>query len=112
MPNPSRRKGDRNEYYLRDLHRELGIDCTRHPYSGGLGGILAGDLTIEIPGMAMVGEVKARKQAPKTLVRWLRENDALFIRPDGEPPLVILPWRTWVRLLRAIQEAQVQAPNA
>lgn len=103
MGNPSQRKGRRNEYLLRDLHRGLGVRCIRHPLSGGLGGILAGDLTISLlPGLALVGEVKARREAPRTLVRWLRENDVLFVRPDRSPPLIVLPWRTWEKLLRAL----------
>jgi hypothetical protein len=113
MPKPGR-KGRRNEYYLRDLHRALGIEATRVVCSGSLGNWLPelrGDLRLIVPAVGLlVCEVKARKCLPKTLTKWLAANDALLIRGDRREPLVCLPWRTWVRLLRARQATERTTP--
>jgi hypothetical protein len=49
----------------------------------------------------LVAEVKARANGEgfATLERWLGENDALFLRRDRAEPIVVLPWRVWVRFL-------------
>lgn len=46
--------------------------------------------------------MKARRRAEgfKMIEAWLGENDALFLRRDRADPLVVLPWRTWERLLK------------
>jgi hypothetical protein len=49
----------------------------------------------------MVGEIKARGrgQGFATLSRWLGENDLLILRQDRAEPVIVLPWRSWLRLL-------------
>jgi hypothetical protein len=49
----------------------------------------------------LVAEVKARKNGAgfAVLEGWLGEYDALFLRRDNTDPLVVLPWRTWLRLI-------------
>ncbi len=50
----------------------------------------------------MVSEVKARANGEgfTTLERWLGENDMLFLIRDRAEPLVVLPWRSWQRILK------------
>ena len=40
-----------------------------------------------------------------TLERWLGEHDMLFLRRDRAQPMVLLPWGTYVRLLKGESEA-------
>ncbi len=53
-----------------------------------------------------VAEVKARKNGAgfATLDRWLGEFDVLFLRRNGVDPLVVMPWRTWARLLERVRQ--------
>ena len=87
------------EYYVRDLHRAIGISCDRVPLSGAAGGDYAGDLRI---GGDMVGEVKARSkgQGFATLERWLGKNDVLFLKKDRTDPMVVMTWATYSKLLK------------
>jgi len=52
------------------------------------------DLSIE-------AEVKARANGEgfATLERWLGENDLLFPRRDRAPPLVVMNWEMYIRLM-------------
>jgi len=45
---------------------------------------------------------KARRNGEgfATLARWLGDNDAIFLRENRAAPLVCLPWRPWLRLLK------------
>ena len=49
----------------------------------------------------LVSEVKARANGAgfTTLERWLGTFDALFLIRDRAPPLVVLPWASWARLV-------------
>ena len=49
----------------------------------------------------LVAEVKARANGAgfSTLEKWLGDYDALFLRRNGTEPLVLVPWRTWARIL-------------
>lgn len=38
-----------------------------------------------------------------TLERWLGEYDALFLRRNHTDPMIVLPWRIWVRLLERVR---------
>jgi len=95
----SRRKGGRIERELVNLHRDAGIDAQRVPLSGATGGAFSGDIRVG----ELVGEVKARASGEgfKTLERWLGKQDMLFLRRDRAAPLVVLPWRVYVELMRA-----------
>ncbi len=50
----------------------------------------------------LISEVKARANGEgfTTLERWLGENDVLFLVRDRAQPLVVLPWRSWRRVLK------------
>jgi Holliday junction resolvase len=104
-----RRKGDRVERELVQMHRAIGLHCERVPLSGasryqGNGADI--DIyafgTDEAP---LVAEVKARRDGAgfATLERWLGEYDALFLRRNNADPLVLVPWRMWARLLEQVR---------
>lgn len=107
-------KGTRAERLLASMRQELGIAARRIPFSGSLGGWLdqyRGDVQLLLPILGqLVAEVKARRDAPKVLTRWLATNDLLFIRPDRQDPLVCLPWKTWARILEALQATERRTP--
>lgn len=104
-----RRKGDAVERELVERHRALGIHAERYPLSGasrfrGLGH----DVDIYALGREeapLVAESKARKNGAgfTTLEKWLDEFDVLFLRRNRADPLVVLPWRTWARLLERVR---------
>jgi hypothetical protein len=37
------------------------------------------------------------------LESWLAGYDILFLRRNNADPLVVLPWRTWARLLERVR---------
>jgi Holliday junction resolvase len=99
-----RRKGSRIEREIVHLHTSIGIHAERVPLSGAAGGHFSGDVKIYIDGpdeAPLVTEIKARKNGAGfvTLENWLGENDALFLRRDRAEPIVVIPWRTWCRLV-------------
>ncbi len=98
---PSKRKGNRVEREVGNLHKALGVEASRVPLSGSAGGAFSGDVRVVIDGHELTGEVKARRGGAgfKTLERWLGDNDLLFLRRDRQTPLVVLPWTTYSRLL-------------
>jgi len=104
-----RRKGDRIERQLVQLHLDMGIHCERVPLSGASRYRGSGhDIDVypfgrdEAP---IVGEVKCRKNGAgfAVLDKWLGEFDALFLRRDHAEPTVTLPWRTWAALLARVR---------
>jgi Holliday junction resolvase len=101
-----RRKGDRVERELVELHRGLGIHAERYPLSGASKFRGSGhDLDIYPFGREeppLTGESKARKNGGGfvQLERWLGEYDVLFLKRNNSDPLVVLPWRVWARLLK------------
>jgi len=104
----SKRKGSRIEYEIRDRHIAAGIEAKRVPYSGAVGTLfpkeyphLKGD--VRILNGEFIAEVKARANGTgfKTIERWLGENDMLFLRRDRQSPIVVLPWKVYVRLMES-----------
>jgi Holliday junction resolvase len=104
-----RRKGDRIERELVDLHRALGIHAERYPLSGASRFRGSGhDLDLYIYGKneaPLVAEVKGRKSGAGfvTLEKWLGEYDLLALRRNHADPLLLLPWRTWIALLAKVR---------
>lgn len=100
-----RSKGLRAEREIVALHRELGIRCERVPLSGAAGyQNNSNDVDIYLERLQtgpLVAEVKARKggEGFTMLERWLSTADLLFLRRDRKPPMVLLPWDTYERLL-------------
>lgn len=100
MGKASRNKGQRIERELVHLHVAAGIPAERVPLSGAAGGSFTGDLRIA---GTLRAEVKARGDGSGfvTLERWLGEQDVLFLKRDRQPPLVCMPWATYLALMQA-----------
>jgi hypothetical protein len=51
-------------------------------------------------------EVKARVNgaAFATLEKWLAGYDVLFLRRNRAKPLLLVPWRTWARILGEVRQ--------
>lgn len=106
MSKMQRNKGARIEREIVDRHKELGIKAERVPLSGashyqGNGA----DVDLYVFGAdaaPLVCEVKARANGGGfvTIEAWLADHDALFLRRDRAEPLVVLPWKTWQRLVK------------
>lgn len=101
----SRRKGARVETEIVNRHLGLGVKAEKYPLSGATHYRGSGhDIDVYAFGeeaAPLVAEVKARKAGKgfTQLERWLDEYDLLFLRKDGEPPLVMMPWRVWQLIL-------------
>src|SRR6185369_4140762 len=109
---PSRDKGARYEREIVQWHRDMGLKAERVPLSGASryqGN--AGDVDIYLPERAsfpsttetnppLCCEAKIRARLPKCWRDWLGENDAMFMRDNGGETMVVLPARTWARLVR------------
>jgi Holliday junction resolvase len=104
-----RRKGDRVERELVDRHRAIDVHAERYPLSGASRFRGSGhDVDIYAFGRdqaPLVAEVKARANGAgfTTLERWLAEFDLLFLRRNGADPLLVMPWRVWVELLKRVR---------
>jgi Holliday junction resolvase len=108
-----RRKGDRIEREIVQLHKDLGIHCERYPLSGATRFRGSGhDVDIYALGRdaaPLVAEVKSRKNGAgfTTLENWLREYDVLFLKRNNAHPLIVLPWRIWASLLRGQRDGEL-----
>ncbi len=106
MGKASRDKGARRERQIVALHLDMGVKAERVPLSGAShyrGNGADVDVYALGPDAApMVSEVKARANGEgfATIERWLGEFDALFLIRDRAEPLVVLPWRSWQRILK------------
>jgi hypothetical protein len=108
----SRDKGARTEREIVNLHRKLGIHAERVPLSGGTDYQSNGqDVDIYPWGedaAPLCLQVKAlgTTSGTKSVLGWLSDADALVLRYDAEPgqqvrpPIVVLPWATWERLIK------------
>jgi hypothetical protein len=101
-----RRKGNRVECEIVNAHKDIGVHAERYPLSGASHFRGQGhDLDIYAFGREeapAVAEVKARKEGSgfALLERWLGEYDLLFLKRDRQETLVVLPWRTYERLIK------------
>jgi len=93
MAKMQRSKGARVERLMVQMHHDAGIPCEKVSRSGYTGE----DLMIADE---FRGEVKARKEPMKTALSWLAGRDLLFVKPDREPPMVVMTWDTYVALMR------------
>jgi Holliday junction resolvase len=104
-----RRKGNRVERELVAMHKEIGIQAERYPLSGSSRFRGSGhDIDIYVFGpdeTPLVAESKARRHGAgfKQLEDWLGEFDALFLKRNNAEPLVLIPWRVWVRILGRVR---------
>jgi Holliday junction resolvase len=97
MPTRSQRKGKRIEYLVRNHFRKLGR-CERVPCSGNARAF-KGDLIFIYKGDTYKVEVKSRSDGFKNFYKWLEKVDILVVKADQKPPLVILPFDTFHKLL-------------
>jgi hypothetical protein len=105
MGKASRDKGLRRERQIVELHKAIGISAERVPLSDAQRYQQNGaDVDVYVLGPdqpPLKAEVKGRANGEGfvTLERWLSDADALFLIRDRAPPMVVLPWQTWERLL-------------
>lgn len=105
----SRDKGVRREREIVQLHRTIGVYAERVPLSGGMRYQGNGeDVDVYHAGTdfePFYCQVKGNPRGTKGMVDALGDADALFMRWDAEPgqrvrpPLVLIPWATWEKLL-------------
>ena len=106
MSSPSKRKGSGFELeVVRDTLAE-GVQASKQPLSGALGGKYAGDVQIA----GMICECKRRRKGFTTLYKALEQgggSDALFVRDDNQETLVVLPWATWTQIMGWLRWAEI-----
>jgi|TARA_R100001143_G_C3265796_1_gene89864 hypothetical protein len=79
-----RTKGTRVEREYKNMFKRWGFDCFKTPLSGatGIPG-LTGDLVLTLDSDTKFSiECKARKNPPKVIEGWLKNNDILLIKGD------------------------------
>lgn len=92
------------ENWIRDRHLDNGISCERVPLSGSMGGKYTGDLVIpNIEHPEFVCESKARRNGEgfAVLEKWMGNKDILFIKRNNKDPMVVLPFKLYLSLMRA-----------
>jgi Holliday junction resolvase len=105
MSKAQRDKGARIERELVNLHETMGIHAERYPLSGASRFRGEGhDIDVYAFGVdetPLVAESKARGKGDgfRLLERWLADFDMLFLRRDGDKPLVVLPWETYNEIM-------------
>lgn len=101
-------KGARVEREIAELHARVGVIARRVPLSGAaakrLGPDFGGDLRVWVFGdeqPPLVAEVKARSAGGGFIVleKWLSNHDMLVLKRNHAPPMVVLPWATYARLI-------------
>ena len=106
MSSPSKRKGSGFELEVVRDHQALGVQSSKQPLSGALGGKYAGDVQIA----GIICECKRRRKGFTTLYKALEQgggSDALFVRDDNRETLVVLPWETWVQVIGWLDWAKI-----
>jgi len=104
-----RRVGNVCEREVVDRHLGLGIKAERYPLSGASHFRGSGhDVDLYVFGAdaaPLVAEVKKRKSGAgfTQLERWLGDYDLLVLRRNHADPMIVLPWRTWARLLERVR---------
>src|SRR5690606_38300400 len=96
MGKRSRDKGARAEREFAKL-----ISGERVPLSGAAGGSYTGDVV----GLGLRWEVKRRADGFRSLYDWLEGKDALAVRADRRPWLVVMPLETLLEIVEARSES-------
>jgi len=91
-----RRKGVEAE---REFAKLIGGE--RVPLSGAAGGSYTGDVV----GLGLRWEVKRRADGFRSLYDWLEGKDALAVRADRRPWLVVMPLETLLEIIEAKEAA-------
>ena len=103
MSRRSTRKGARVEREMVNMLRAAGIQAERVPLSGSCGGSFTGDLIID---GRYTAEVKARGNGGGFMLidRWLEDRDVLIVKRDRRPPLVVLEFDAYTRMIQGESE--------
>ena len=100
MSSRSKRKGSGYELEVVRDHLALGVQASKMPLSGALGGKYSGDVQVA----GLIGECKRRRKGFSSLYKAIDQGkqpaDILFVRDDHQKTLVVLPWSTWVKFLK------------
>jgi len=86
----SREKGMRAERQIVELFRQVGLEAYRVPLSGISAGFKS-DVEVRIGSQRLRFESKVRAKEFGLLYRWLTGSDALVVKADRKPMLVVLP---------------------
>ena len=86
----SREKGMRAERQIVELFRQVGLKAYRVPLSGISAGFKS-DVEVRIGSQRLRFESKVRAKEFGLLYRWLTGSDALVVKADRKPMLVVLP---------------------
>ena len=92
-------KGRRLEQLVAQLFVDMGWKARRQPGSGRFDGFPHDVSAVHPEHGTHIIECKARKDAPKTLERWLGQGDILVVRADRDEPVVYMRWRTFKGLV-------------
>lgn len=106
--NAPKAKGRRAEHAIVKLHTDLGVEASRVPLSGVLGGVFSDDVDLPYG----KGEVKARASGSgwKTLAKWMKACPVMFLKEDRKPPLVVLTWPAYADMVQRAYGATVEVP--
>lgn len=97
MGKSQRDKGYRTENNVRLKAISHELEAYRVPLSGGAS--IKGDVVVKGKGDEWVLEVKCRASGFKQIYDWLADNDALVIKADNKPELVVLDMGDFFDLL-------------
>ena len=104
MGKSQRDKGYRTENNVRKKALDHGLEGSyRVPLSGG--GSIKGDVIVKGKG-DWVLEIKCRATGFKQIYDWLGDNDALVIKADNKPELVVLDMGDFFDLLAGKHDGQ------
>lgn len=107
MGKASRDKGNRCERGFVHLMAEQGIGAERVPLSGACGGSHSGDVKLWTVWREWLFEGKSRRNGFKQIYEWLSppEIDALFLKADRQPYLVVMTAEKFAELIREAEGA-------
>ena len=108
MPNSSRDKGARAERYIVETFRAVGLEAYRIRLSGASSGF-KNDVELRLGNRTLRLESKARSQRMALIYKWLQGSDALVIKADRKPALLVMNLEEFAILLGQNQ-SQTEKP--
>ena len=98
-----RAKGMRSERQIVAMHIRAGVPASKVPLSGSVGGEFSGDVRVGVGDKQLLAEVKARSKGQQFVMinKWLANNDLLFCKADHRDPIVVMPQKTYLKLIKA-----------
>jgi Holliday junction resolvase len=102
----SRDKGARGEREVVRILQDCGFSAERVPLSGAAGGRYVGDVSVPVLGDDWIVEVKVRATGFAQLYKWLGKHQALVVRSDRHEPLVVLPLRRAIEVLKLAERSR------